>query len=243
MTPLWTPLPGERRVLYSPAWFVPYDDWRRRPLAAGFTVALDRWDGAAWLATTVAATRTPSGFIAYPGLGRRREPATAEPELYRARFESSGFRALYPDLTAQEPFAADRVGKEFLAYPYDDTQPPAITVQPEPVPLLPGVAYPYPPGTRLVRGAVRTATGAPVANALVEAAGVSADDGSPWRERTLSDVDGAYRLSLRFPGTGADGGRETFRLVATERPGRTGELAIRLPDDLTRTNVIEIADQ
>jgi hypothetical protein len=34
---------------------------------------------------------------------------------------------------------------------------------------------------------------------------------------------------------------ETFRLIATESPDRTGALVIRLPDDLYRVHVVEIS--
>ena len=48
------------------------------------------------------------------------------------------------------------------------------------------------------------------------------------------------RLSLRWKGA-ADGADQVFHLLATERPGRTGSLDIRLPGDRDRRHVIEIS--
>jgi hypothetical protein len=235
---------AQRRLLVSPAWFVTYDEFRRRRLAARLTVDLDRWDGAQWQPTGIAPTVTPGGVLAYPGLGRRREPHAAEPELYRARFAVAGYRPLYP--ADDEAFDAAKVGREFLAYPYDDEHPPQIVAEPETVRLLPDRTFEYPPGTRVVHGVVRRAGSAtPIANALVEASG-QADGGlRTWRERVLCDDAGAFRLSLRWRGrpTGTENDpTEIFTITATERQGRTGQVEIRLPEHLGLTHVIEIAE-
>ncbi|HEX6341173.1 carboxypeptidase regulatory-like domain-containing protein [Umezawaea sp.] len=225
----------ERSVLHSPAWFVPVDEFTGRVRAAGVAVELDRFDAAAnaWLPEDVRAVRTPSAAIAYPGLGRRGAPAR-----FRARFTAAGFAPLYP--ADDEPFAADVVGVEFRTFPYDEDRPPVELAAPRVVRLLPGTAFPYGPGVRTAYGvAVDAATRVPVANALVAAEGVSGVEGVPWRERTLTDGRGAFRLALRWEG-GAEGADETFRLVATERPGRTGSVLVRLPADRGRGHVIEI---
>ena len=234
---------GQRRLLLSPAWFVPYDDFRRRRTTTGFRVDLDRWDGARWVRTDVRPVVTPRGVVAYPGLGRRREPWTAEPELYRAIFRATGSRALYP--ADGEPFDAAKLGKEFLAYPYDDDHPPQVLAEPEPVRLLPDPTFEYPAATRVVHGVVRRAgSAAPIENALIEAAGQTGPDMQDWRERALSGVDGVFRLSLRWAGRGASDTDpvESFTLTATERPGHTGQVDIRLPGDLGTPHVIEISD-
>jgi hypothetical protein len=237
--------PG-RRLLVSPAWFVPYDDFRRRRLAGGLAIALDRWDGARWRPTDVPPTVTPGGVVAYPGLGRRREPLTAEPELYRVRFAARGYRTLYP--TDDEPFDAAKVGREFLAYPYDDEHPPNIPAEPELVRLLPDPTFEYAPGVRVVHGVVRRAgSPTPVANALVEARGRCADGMRDWRERALCDDAGRFRLSLRWAGRIAEdppppNPTETFTLTASERQGRSGQVDIRLPEHLGLTHVIEISE-
>ncbi|WP_406003063.1 carboxypeptidase regulatory-like domain-containing protein [Streptomyces sp. NBC_00829] len=239
-------LPLARSTLYSPVWLVPFDDYARRVRAAGVEVRLERFDdaGGGWLQLDVRAVLTPSGSIAFPGLGRRAEPWVARPERHRACFAAAGYQPLYP--ADGQPFSADLVGVEFLVYPYDDTHPPSVEASPRLVRLLPAVAFPYPPRTRTVHGVVVDATTrAPVVNALVEARGRTSQDLTPWHERTLSDTRGAFRLALRWEGEKAaeHAVEETFRLEATERPGRTGSLVVHLPQDAERQHVIEIREQ
>ncbi|MGW0880244.1 carboxypeptidase-like regulatory domain-containing protein [Streptomyces sp. NPDC002671] len=239
-------LPLARSTLYSPVWLVPFDDYARRVRAAGVDVRLERFDEASggWLPLDDRAVRTPSGSIAFPGLGRRAEPWAARPERHRARFAAAGYQPLYP--ADGQPFSAELVGVDFLVHPYDDTHPPSVGASPRLVRLLPAVSFPYPPGTRTVHGVVLDAASrAPVANALVEARGRTGQDLTPWHERTLSDARGAFRLALRWEGEKAaeHAVEETFRLEATERPGRTGALFVHLPQDAERQHVIEIREQ
>jgi hypothetical protein len=235
-------LPIERSVVYSPVWIVPFDEHNQRVRSTGVTALLDRWDDDenAWLPLDVASVRTPSGAIVYPGLGRRGGP---EPRRHRVRLSAFGYQALYP--ADGEPFSVDTVGIEFLTYPYSEVQPPAAQAEARLVRLLPSTAFPYPPGVRTVYGVVVDgATRAPVPNALVEAQGATSPDGVEWLERTLSDTRGAFRLALRWEGERtAPDPTETFRLRATQRPGRTGELVIRLPENRDRQQVIEIVEQ
>ncbi|MEV6345877.1 hypothetical protein [Actinoplanes sp. NPDC051851] len=241
------PLPDERRLLVSPAWLALVDDHRRQPYDTGPLAAhLERWDQRVWVPETARAVRTASGVVAYPGLGRRREPANAEPALYRVRLEAPGYRVLYTPDDQLDRFTADETGREFLAYPYDDRTPPEVSAVPETIRLLPGVAYGYTPGTRVIAGVVRRpGSGVPVANVLVASEGRTAEpDDAPWRERTLTDEAGAFRLALRWAGTpvAGDPPAEEFTVTATERPGRAGRLTLRLPDELGRVHVIEISE-
>lgn len=234
--------PVETSTLYSPAWFLPFDEFAQRAKSVGVTTTLDLFDPAndTWTPQDTPAIRTPSAVVAYPELGRRAGPGV-EPERYRVRFEASGFGPLYP--ADGQPFDATVLGVEFFAYPYDDTVPPAVFSEPRVVRLLPGAAFPYAPGIRTAYGVVVDgATQEPVANALVESAGTTSRDGVEWLERTLTDPRGVFRLSLRWAGelTGAD---QLFHLRATERPGRTGSLDIRLPSERDRRHVIEILAQ
>lgn len=237
--------PVETSVLHSPAWFVPFDEFARRVRAADVATALDRFDpaGNAWVPQETPAVRTPSAAIAYPELGRRRAPG-AEPERFRVRFSAIGLAPLYPADGAA--FDAALTGVEFVARPYDDAGPPAVGSEPRLVRLLPSVAFPYGPGVRTVYGVVVDAvTRAPVANALVEARGTTSRDGIAWLERTLTDPAGAFRLALRWEGgpvTGPPPG-QVFPLTATERPGRTGALDVRLPTERNVRHVIEIVEQ
>lgn len=238
-------LPGEQRLLVSPAWFVMVDDFRRQPYTAGVAATLDQWRQSAWVPTGIAPTVTPSGVVAYPGLGRHREPGHAQPQLYRTRFTVPGYQVLYVTDDQLDSYSADVVGREFLAYPYDDQHPPLIAAEPEAVRLLPGVAFGYSPDTRVISGMVRRAgSGDPVANAYIFVEGRTDPEGLSWRERTLSDARGAFRLSLRWAGTRPDprSPTEVFTLTAVERPDRSGQLTVRLPDELGRIHVIEISD-
>ncbi|MGW5720021.1 carboxypeptidase regulatory-like domain-containing protein [Amycolatopsis sp. NPDC003865] len=236
--------PVETSVLHSPAWFVPFDEFAQRPRAAGVGTELDRFDpdGNVWVPQDTVAIRTPSAAIAYPELGRRRGPG-AQPERFRVRFGASGLVPLYP--ADGEDFDAAVAGVEFVAVPYDDTTPPAADSEPRVVRLLPGVAFPYAPGVRTVHGVVVDAvTKGPVANALVEARGVTSRDGIAWLERTLTDAAGAFRLALRWEGEPVAGPPpvQVFHLTATERPGRTGALDVRLPTERDVRHVIPIVE-
>jgi len=237
--------PVETSVLHSPAWFVPFDEFAQRARAADVVTELDRFDPAenVWVPQETQAIRTPSAAIAYPELGRRRAPG-AEPERFRVRFTAIGLAPLYPADGAA--FDATVGGVEFLAYPYDDVNPPAVGSEPRLVRLLPSVAFPYGPGIRTVYGVVVDAvTRAPVVNALVEARGTTSRDRVEWLERTLTNPIGAFRLALRWEGelvTGPPPG-QIFHLTATERPGRTGALDVRLPAERDRRHVIEIVQQ
>ncbi|WP_370961939.1 carboxypeptidase regulatory-like domain-containing protein [Amycolatopsis sp. cg9] len=236
--------PLESSVLHSPAWFVPFDEFAQRARAADVSTELERFDpaGSAWVLQETPAIRTPSAVIAYPELGRRRGPG-AQPERFRVRFGAIGFAPLYP--ADGEDFDAALAGVEFTAYPYDDTTPPALAGEPRVVRLLPSVAFPYGPGVRTVHGVVVDAVNqAPVANALVEARGVTSRDGVAWLERTLTSAAGAFRLALRWEGDLVIGPppEQVFHLTATERPGRTGALDVRLPAGRDTRHVIEIVE-
>jgi hypothetical protein len=231
--------PLERSTLRSPAWFVPFDDYIKRIRNVGVAIQLDRRDNDTWSPLDISAVRTPSGAFAYPGLSPRGEPGSAEPRLHRARFTAAGYQPLYP--ADGQPFSADIVGVEFLVRPGNDTK-----TEPRLVRLLPAVTFPYPPGVRTVHGFVRRpGTDVPVANVLVQAQGTTFVEDVPWHERTLSDATGAFRLALRWEGEKAtkDAVDETFRLRATERPDRVGELVVQLPRDAGRSQVIEISEQ
>jgi len=237
--------PVETSVLFSPAWFVPFDEFAQRMRSADVVTELDRFDPVenVWVVQDTPSIRTPSAAIAYPQLGRRRGPG-ARPERFRVRFSGIGLAPLYP--ADGENFDAAVGGIGFTAYPYDDVTPPAVRSEPRLVRLLPSVAFPYGPGTRTVYGVVvDKVTRVPVANALVEARGLTSRDRTPWLERTLTDTTGSFRLALRWEGEPVAGPppEQIFHLKATERPGRTGVLDVRLPSGRDRRHVIEIVEQ
>ena len=84
-----------RSVAYSPAWFIPFDEFAQRVRATGVAVPLDRLVDGVWVPQDDAAVRTPSGAIAFPGLGRGTESPAAPPKRYRARFEAAGYQVLH----------------------------------------------------------------------------------------------------------------------------------------------------
>jgi hypothetical protein len=230
MTPvIFRPLPGERRVSYSAAWFAPVDLVTGRPPAEPLQVFLDVHLAPAWVPAGVRPTITPSGTVAYPGLGRRRDPAAAEPVRYRARFESDAYLPLY---------RADRDGEEFLAYPFDDTTPPAHVASLVTVDLAPTTAYPFPNDLPALYGEVETAAGEPVPNVLLSATVGPPVLRTPQTARTLTGPAGTFALPLRW--APAD---QPITVVATDHrhsPSRTGQLSVRLPDALGRNQKIVI---
>ena len=232
-------LTGEQRTVTSPAWLIPVDDFRRVRSADGITAALDRWDGVTWEPTDVVAVLTPGGVIVYPGLNFRPWPFEPQPQLYRCRLAAPG---RYPLLhTEAGAFRSDLIGAVFVAYPHDHDHPPELPAEPLVVPMLPGPAYPFPPGTRVVRGTVQDAvTGKPIANVLVQASGHTDPENVAWTERSLSGPAAASRSPCASPGV-ADTGGEAFHLTATESPDRTGALVIHLTGEPPGLLVVEIS--
>ena len=230
MTPvIFRPLPGQRRVSYSAAWFAPVDLVTGLPPAAPLRVFLDVYRGQAWVPTDIQPTITPSGAIAYPDLGRRRNPAAAEPVRYRARFESDAYLPLD---------RADRDGEEFLAYPFDDTTPPAQVTSLVTVNLAPAVGYPFPGDLPVLYGEVETAASEPVPDVLLSATVGPPVLRTPKTAWTLTGPAGTFALPLRWAPTGQD-----ITVVAVDyrhTPNRTGQLSVRLPDALGRNQKIVI---
>lgn len=223
------PLPGERRVSYSAAWFVPVDTVTGMPPELPLTILLDIRDGQDWAPTDVSATRTLSGGIAYLDLGRCRDPGAMAPRRYRARFEPGVYLAIV---------RAYRDGEEFLAMPFSDTIPPALAVPPLTINLAPSVSYPFTSDVPVVYGQVSTVSGQRVPDVLVSATVRPAAPGPPRTERSLTGPDGTFALPLRWEPAG-----QQVTITATDYrhvPSRTGRLSVRLPDVLGRNQNIVI---
>jgi hypothetical protein len=222
------PLPAERRVSYSAAWFVPVDLVTGSAPSLPLRVLLDIRDGQGWTPTGIEPTVTPSGAVGYPDLGRSRHPAAA-PSRYRARFEGDAYLAIS---------RAFRDGEEFLAYPFNDATPPAQAASRVTVSLVPTAGYPFPGDLPVLRGQVSTAAGKPVPDVLVSAAVGSPALRPPRTAQTLTGQDGTFALPLRWAPVGP-----MVTVLARDlrhTPNRTGQLSVQLPGALGRNQKIVI---
>ena len=222
------PLPGERRVSYSAAWFVPVDLVTGSPPSLPVRVLLDIQDGQEWVPTGIEPTITLSGAVSYPDLGRCRNPAAATARRYRARFQSDAYLAVG---------RARRDGEEFLAYPFDDTTPPAQDASRAEVGLAPAVGYPFPGELTVLYGQVSTASGELVPDVLVSATVGPPVLRTPQTAQTLTGPGGTFALPLRWAPAGP------ITVTATDyrhTPNRTGQLSVQLPDALGRNQKIVI---
>jgi len=229
MSPAIRPLPGERRVSYSAAWFVPVDLVTGSTPGLPLRVLLDIHDGQRWVPTAIRPTVTLGGAIGYPDLGRSGDPAAAAPRRYRARFEAGAYLALG---------RAFRDGEEFLAYPFSDASPPAVAASRTTVGLAPAPGYPFPGDLPVLYGQACTAAGQPVPDVLVSATVGPPLLRSPHTAQTLTGPDGAFALPLRWAPSGP-----VVTVVATDHrhtPNRTGKLLVQLPGALGRNHTIVI---
>jgi hypothetical protein len=230
-------LPGERRVSYSAAWFVPVDTVTGAPPSLPLTIVVDIRDGQAWAPTEIKPTVTLSGGIGYVDLGRCHDPGTTAPKRYRARFEPGAYLAM---------FRAYREGEEFLAFPFSDTTPPALAASPVTVNLAPAVSYPFSSDLPVIYGEVSTAAGEPVPDVLLSTTVRPLVLGAPRTMRTLTGPRGTFALPLRWvppvPLRWAPAGQQITITAADYRhvPSRTGQLSVQLPDALGRNQTIVI---
>lgn len=224
----WRVLPEERLVSYSPVWFRPIDAFTESPPAQPLRVDLDLATNGGWETTCIEAVVTPSGAIAYPGLGRHREPLTAQPRRYRARFEAAAYVPTY---------RRDRDGLEFIAPLYDDTNPPNALALPFTVELVPSLRYPFPADVAILRGQVVATGGAPVADALVET--LLQPGPVIRRERTMTQSGGAFGLPVRWPVAGVPA-----VILATDlraQPNRSGAITVQFPGAFGQRHTITVS--
>jgi hypothetical protein len=182
-TTAWRLLPGAR-LLYAPIALRLIDDFSGAAPIERVGAALDRQDGTRWVPTDISAVRTASGVVAYPGLCKTANPASAPVERYRVRLtdenDSQYYRAAYR-------YALD--GLEFDVAPWNDTHAPASSPdQPEGVFLWPGANYPFPSAVPVLRGRTIDAAGAALADARIATS----------TDRVLSDERGAFGLPVRL---------------------------------------------
>lgn len=220
MTRQWSVLPEERTRLYSPIGLRPLDDHTKRGPIGPVTARLDVADGTGWRPTKIKATRTGSGYLTYPGLGRSADVSLL-PFRYRIRIESDRYLPLY--LRTDD-------GIEFVAHRYNDTNPPKKVIGgPEDLILVPGVDYPFEPHVVVLRGhVVELGTPTRVANVMVA---------QGCRERVLTNHEGEFALPLRWVKE-----RGNIKVDAIDhRTSRTRTVTITLPDALGQDEKIEIS--
>jgi hypothetical protein len=222
----WLRVADDDAVRVSPGWFRLVDDFTQRGPLTRVAVELDQRDplDSTWVAVDMPATVTTAGNIGFPGLERRRSVAGLPARRYRVRARSAFYVPLYRDL-------AD--GIEFLSQPDDPAGPPQPIVRQDIV-LLPAVRYPYAAHLSVVRGLVRDAAGAAVADVVVS---TTAHLGALTRtDRTLTDERGAFALALRWIGSAG-----TADVAALDRrTQRTATIQVTVPAGLSRSQLITI---
>jgi hypothetical protein len=172
-----------------------------------------------WRQTDTREVRTPSGVVAYPGLERHADVTGLEPRQYRVRLTAEFYVPYY---------RANSNGIPFTAYPFNDTNPPAVIVgMATDTLLLPAPNYPFATHIPVLRGLVIDAARKPVPDAYVT---------QTSKERVLTDSRGTFALPLRWAQLNV-----RISIDATDqRTGRHGSIQIRLPDSLRQSQTIPI---
>lgn len=227
------------RIAPGPVCLLPSDAFTGRTPVLRVTAVIERrLAGGLWAAEEdVPVVTTPGGAIVVPSLASP-HPAPPPGGVQRLRI-----RLVSPCLLDAEHPA----GVEFDAPA--TTAPPVTRVRLYPLP-----AYPFPPGTRLLRGRVRHG-GGPVAGAAIIGR-PRTDAGhlervADWTEYAATASDGAFRLPLRRVGSKPDPPApdpappaEWFTVTVLAEPGRAGgpEASIHLTaQDISGTEqLIEI---
>jgi hypothetical protein len=209
----WRRLAGAR-VLYAPIALRLVDDFSGAAPIAPIGAALDVQNGTRWVPTGIEAVRTASGIIAYPGLGRVQNPATAPTVRYRVRLTDDEERLVYRPAYR---FSLD--GLESVVSPWNDTQPPAAAPDhPETVFLWPGANYPFARAIPVLRGRTIDGGGMPLADARI----------ATGTDRVLSDERGAFSLPVRLTAPAA-----SIIVVAEHvRTGVSASATVPLPTGL-----------
>lgn len=217
----FTWLRSERHVVYSQIALRCIDEFTGGPSLCPLGVRLSFRDSAGqWRDLDARPTRSPSGNLLFPGLGRSANFAAAPTVRHRVRIESEGYRPEYLR-------TVDSI--EFDVHPFDDSHAPAaLAAAPETVLLLPSASYPFPTHVRTVRGRTVDSAGDPLGNVEVV---------HNLAERVLSDERGVFALPLRWaPLAGV------VTLDATDhRSGRTGQITLTLPDDLPQGHTLTLS--
>lgn len=219
MSALWQPVAGTRRVAFAPIGLDLRDDFGGGSLPDPVTLRMELQSGATWIATKQAPVRTSQGVFVYTGLGRALDPLAVPQFRVRIFIEAPHHRPAFQAAT-------DAI--EFDVPTYNDTTPPNVSpLMPETVIMLPTAGYPFGGHVRTIRGRVLDNTGAPLANAVIEADGV---------ERVMTDETGGYTLPLRWQAPNAQ-----VQVDATHsRTGTAGQRMLQLPAALNGSQDITV---
>jgi hypothetical protein len=207
--------------VYSPIGLQVIDAFLNALPIAPYEVSVDVRDGNQWLPTALQAVRTPTGVLTLPGLERRATvTAGMQPRQYRLRIDSDAYIPAYRRTLD---------GHEFLAFPYNDTNPPFLPGANVSLLLLtPAPAYGYPGDVRVLRGTLTEVNGTPIRDATIVYA--------PGHVEAMTDAGGHFALGLRHaPGSG------TIAIdVHHDRTNRADIINLLLPTALQANQVITL---
>jgi hypothetical protein len=217
----WIQTVAERTQRYSPIGLRLVDDLTGATPRGRVDVYLDARDaGGNWNITDVAAVKTPSGVVTYPGLERHASVTGLPSRHYRVRLRAEFYIPLYQ---------RNSDGIEFDAFPYNDANlPSTIVTGTQDAVLTPAPNYEIEDHIPVLRGVVVDSANKPVPNAVVTQ-GV--------KERVLTDSRGTFALPLRWVKQNV----ATPVDAADERTGRTGTISIQLPASLSTNQKIQIS--
>lgn len=166
--------------------------------------------------------RTPAGIVWYPWLEHHADARGRAPRDYRVRVSAGMYTPRY---------TYDSDGVTVAVAPYDDINPPAILpAAPAKILLLPSATYPFAPAVPVLRGVVVDGASLPVPEALV-----SWIDATLQTDTVLTDADGEFALPMRRAAL------DTPIDIRAERPGQSGDVIVRIPQDLLTFHTILIS--
>jgi len=211
----------ESTKLYSPIGLRLVDDFTGAGPQGRVDVFLDARDASGgWSATGIAAVKTLSGIVSYPGLERHAVVTGLPSRHYRVRLVAEFYVPLYQ---------RNLDGIEFDAFPYNDEHPPStVNMGTQDAVLTPAPNYRIEDHVAVLRGVVTDASNKSVPNALVT-------QGS--KERVLTDSRGTFALPLRWVAANTPVPVD----AVDERTGRTGTVTIQLPGSLSKSQKIQIS--
>jgi hypothetical protein len=220
VNPLLAVRSPEHSLLCSPIGLQILDSFSGAPPFTAYGAAVDVLVGATWIETLLRPTRTPSGVLTLPGLGRRSNAAgNPAQQRFRLRLDSNEYIADYRR-------TAD--GFEFLVPPYDDVTPPAIpNANIGTLALHPSANYAYAGGVRVIHGRVLETNGARVRDAVIEFQGL---------DRAMTDERGEFAFGLRrAPANGP-----VVIDVHHDRTARSQSFNLQLPAALQANQVLTL---